>query len=220
VSNTTECKSTIEGWFHHLFSFCLHLILPIYSFHDMNHILRLPWCIAIGISLFVRPRQPWSFTTQLSSSNCLHFHSSESREQEFTASVRSFTLFIFQLVPPPQFLSSTPFTISMAVTKTLKRPAEEAVNPCKDQANPPKKKKGHKRSCVVCDTNKHYNQFPSQTKVSSHEHGANVCRPCYVRHLEVEIDSKTWDEVACPECPVKLTYSEVENMANPEDFAK
>jgi hypothetical protein len=108
----------------------------------------------------------------------------------------------------------------MAASKTLKRSAEETATPCKDQANPSKKKKGHKRTCVVCDTKKHFNQFPGHAKVSSHDHGANICRPCYVRHLQVEIDSKTWNEVACPECPVRLTYNEVENMANAEDFAK
>ena len=109
----------------------------------------------------------------------------------------------------------------MAVSKTLKRLAEEPATPCKDQSEPPKKKKKcRKRTCVVCDTKKHFNQFPAQAKVSSHDHGANVCRPCYIRHLEVEIDSKTWDELACPECPVRLTYNEVENMSNADDFAK
>ncbi|KAG9747735.1 hypothetical protein KCU73_g7274, partial [Aureobasidium melanogenum] len=108
----------------------------------------------------------------------------------------------------------------MAASNTLKRSAEETTTPCKAQSGPPKKKQCRKRICLVCDTKKHFSQFPSHTKVSSHDHGANVCRPCYFSHLEVEIDSKSWDEVACPECPIKLTYQEVEHMTNAENFAK
>lgn len=108
----------------------------------------------------------------------------------------------------------------MAASKALKRSAEETAALSKAQSGPPKKKQCRKRTCVVCDTKKHFSQFPSQTKVSSHDHGANVCRPCYFSHLEVEIDSKNWDEVACPECPIKLTYQEVEHMTNAENFAK
>ncbi|CAD0098973.1 unnamed protein product, partial [Aureobasidium mustum] len=108
----------------------------------------------------------------------------------------------------------------MAASKALKRSAEETATTSKGQSGPPKKKQCRKRTCLVCDTKKHYTQFPSQTKVSSHDHGANVCRLCYFSHLEVEIDSKNWDEVACPECPTKLTYQEVESMTNAENFAK
>ncbi|KAI4831225.1 hypothetical protein E4T44_09621 [Aureobasidium sp. EXF-8845] len=108
----------------------------------------------------------------------------------------------------------------MATSKKSKRPAEEPATPSEGHVNRPKKKQCRKPTCVVCGTKKYFNQFPGQAKVNSHEHGANVCRSCYVSHLKVEIDSKTWDEVACPECPVRLTYNEVENMADPEDFAK
>ncbi|CAD0084675.1 unnamed protein product [Aureobasidium vineae] len=108
----------------------------------------------------------------------------------------------------------------MSAPETLKRSAEEAATPFEGHTKPRKKKRCRKPTCVVCDTKKYFNQFPSQAKVSSHDHGANVCRPCYTSHLEVEIDSKNWEDVACPECPVKLTYQEFENMAAPEDFAK
>jgi hypothetical protein len=89
-----------------------------------------------------------------------------------------------------------------------------------DAVEPPKKKHLPRRTCLVCDAEKGINQFPSAKRVSSHEHEQNVCRPCYLSHLENEIDSKTWDEVACPECPITLTYKEVKDMTSAENFAK
>jgi hypothetical protein len=89
-----------------------------------------------------------------------------------------------------------------------------------DEVEPPKKKQLPKRTCLVCDAEKGINQFPSPKRVSSHEHKQNICRPCYLTHLENEIDSKSWDEVACPECSVTLTYREVKDMTSPENFAK
>ncbi|THV78512.1 hypothetical protein D6D29_07605 [Aureobasidium pullulans] len=107
---------------------------------------------------------------------------------------------------------------------TLKRrasnPPIETVEPVEPVEPPKKKRVLSRRTCTVCDTNKGSNQFPSSTKVSSHDHGANVCRACYMIHIQVEIDSKMWDQVACPECAVLLGYEEVKNMTNAEDFSK
>jgi hypothetical protein len=89
-----------------------------------------------------------------------------------------------------------------------------------DKVESPKKKQLPKRMCLVCDTEKGINQFPSRKRVSSHEHEQNVCRPCYLGHLKTEIDSKNWDEVACPECSITLTYKEVKDMTSTENFAK
>ncbi|THY16305.1 hypothetical protein D6D01_07734 [Aureobasidium pullulans] len=96
-----------------------------------------------------------------------------------------------------------------------------ASTPPVETVEPPKKKRVlSRRTCTVCDTNKGSNQFPSSTKVSSHDHGANVCRACYMLHIHNEIDSKMWDQVACPECAVLLGYEEVKNMTNAENFKK
>jgi hypothetical protein len=108
----------------------------------------------------------------------------------------------------------------MSTPTTSKRPAEEAETPSEDHPEPPRKKQLRKRTCLVCDAEKGINQFPSPKKVSSHEHDPNVCRPCYLSHLKTEIDSKNWDEVACPECPITLAYKEVKDMTSAENFAK
>jgi hypothetical protein len=102
----------------------------------------------------------------------------------------------------------------------LKRSFLEVEQSSGDEAGPPKKKQLPRRTCLVCDAEKGINQFPSPKRVSSHEHEQNVCRPCYLSHLENEIDSKSWDEVACPECSITLTYKEVKDMTSTENFAK
>ncbi|KAI4738723.1 hypothetical protein E4T50_10806 [Aureobasidium sp. EXF-12298] len=101
----------------------------------------------------------------------------------------------------------------------IEKRALKVESSSEDEAEPPKKKQMSRRTCLVCDVEKGINQFPSPKRVSSHEHEQNVCRPCYLSHLNNEIDSKNWDEVACPECPITLTYKEVENMTNAENFA-
>ncbi|THX55694.1 hypothetical protein D6D06_04768 [Aureobasidium pullulans] len=103
----------------------------------------------------------------------------------------------------------------------LKRRASTPPVETAEPVEPPKKKRVlSRRTCTVCDTNKGSNQFPSLTKVSSHDHEANVCRACYMVHIQVEIDSKMWDQVACPECAVLLGYEEVKNMTDAENFTK
>lgn len=111
--------------------------------------------------------------------------------------------------------------VSHAIEATMITLKRRASIPPVEPVEPPKKKRVlSRRTCTVCDTNKGSNQFPSSTKVSSHDHEANVCRACYMVHIQVEIDSKMWDQVACPECAVLLGYEEVKNMTNAEDFSK
>jgi hypothetical protein len=88
------------------------------------------------------------------------------------------------------------------------------------EPEPPRKKQLRKHTCLVCDVEKGINQYPSPKKVSFHQHGSNICRHCFLRHLETELDSKNWDQVACPECPVVLTYREVKSLTDPVRFAK
>lgn len=107
----------------------------------------------------------------------------------------------------------------MSTTKKLKR-VFEVDSSSEDEIHLKKKKQLPRRKCLVCDAEKGSNQFPSHKRVSSHEHDHNVCRPCYRSHLKSEIDSKDWNEVACPECPITLTYKEVKNMTTTRNFAK
>ena len=108
----------------------------------------------------------------------------------------------------------------MSYRKFPKKRTLKVESSSDDETEPPKKKQMSRRTCLVCDVEKGINRFPSPKKVSSHEHEQNVCRRCYLSHLETEIDSKSWDEVACPECPVTLTYKEVKDMTSAENFAK
>ncbi|KAH0020868.1 hypothetical protein KCU78_g6320, partial [Aureobasidium melanogenum] len=127
---------------------------------------------------------------------------------------------IYSSTSPKFFLSSaSTSTTAMSTTKKLKRYLE-LDSSLEDEIPSKKKKQLSRRTCLVCDVEEGTNQFPNHKKVSSHEHDHNVCDPCYRSHLENEIDSKGWNEVACPECSIMLTYKEVKNMTTAENFAK
>lgn len=89
-----------------------------------------------------------------------------------------------------------------------------------DSPEPPKKRQLSRRLCIICDSEKAINQFPKWRRVSFHDHGSNTCRPCFLRHVEVQIDTRNWDEVSCPECNVVLAFHEVKNMTNKDYFDK
>lgn len=110
----------------------------------------------------------------------------------------------------------------MSTNKIRKRFLEDGSSSEEEESPRGNKKRIRlrRRTCLVCDAEKGINQFPSHKKVSSHEHDHNVCRSCYRSHLESEIDSKEWNEVACPECSIALTYREVKSMTTARKFAK
>ncbi|THY30266.1 hypothetical protein D6D01_03279 [Aureobasidium pullulans] len=76
------------------------------------------------------------------------------------------------------------------------------------------------RMCEVCGEDKSTNSFPNATQVSSHNHEHDVCHECFTMHLDVEVDSKMWDQVSCPQYPSPLQQHEIQNLATPESFAK
>ncbi|KAH0263849.1 hypothetical protein KCU91_g12445, partial [Aureobasidium melanogenum] len=108
----------------------------------------------------------------------------------------------------------------MSTTKKLKRHYFERDSSSEDEIQSRKRTHLPKRTCFVCEIEKRINHFPNHKQVSSHEHDHNVCEPCYRSHLENEIDSKSWNEVACPECSITLTYKEVKTMTTARNFAK
>ncbi|CAC9889926.1 unnamed protein product [Aureobasidium pullulans] len=105
------------------------------------------------------------------------------------------------LEPPPKRRTSTPLGHNRIVAPAL----PSAATP---------------RMCEVCGEDKSINSFPNATQVSSHDHQHDVCHECFAMHLDVEVDSKMWDQVSCPQCPSLLQQHEIQNLATPECFAK
>ncbi|THZ86004.1 hypothetical protein D6C84_02879 [Aureobasidium pullulans] len=105
------------------------------------------------------------------------------------------------LEPPPKRRTSTPLGHNRIVAPAL----PSAATP---------------RMCEVCGEDKSINSFPNATQVSSHDHEYDVCHECFTMHLDVEVDSKMWDQISCPQCPSLLQQHEIQNLATPECFAK
>ncbi|TIA27546.1 hypothetical protein D6C79_10609 [Aureobasidium pullulans] len=109
------------------------------------------------------------------------------------------------LEPPPKRRTSTPLGHNRIVGPAL----PSAATP---------------RMCEVCGEDKYTNSFPNATQVSSHDHEHDhehdVCHECFAMHLDVEVDSKMWDQVSCPQCSSLLQQHEIQTLATPECFAK
>ncbi|THW86712.1 hypothetical protein D6D15_07189 [Aureobasidium pullulans] len=105
------------------------------------------------------------------------------------------------LEPPPKRRTSTPLGHNRIVAPAIPSTATP-------------------RMCEVCGEDKSTNSFPNATQVSSHDHEHDVCHECFAMHLDVEVDSKMWDQVSCPQCPSLLQQHEIQNLATPECFAK
>lgn len=71
------------------------------------------------------------------------------------------------------------------------------------------------RTCLVCDELKLLTRFPTVSHVSSHNHDNDVCNECYAQHLEVQVDTKMWDQITCPQCPATLQKDDINILATP-----
>ena len=69
------------------------------------------------------------------------------------------------------------------------------------------------RTCLVCDESKLLTRFPTNSHVPSHNHNNDVCTECYVSHLEVQVDTKMWDQIACLQCPATLQKDDIKILA-------
>ena len=52
------------------------------------------------------------------------------------------------------------------------------------------------------------------------EHRANVCRACLAKHIALELNSKTWDEILCPHCNEHLIYDDIKQFADLQVFER
>jgi hypothetical protein len=76
----------------------------------------------------------------------------------------------------------------------------------------------HTHTCLVCDETKSLTGFPNVLHVSSHGHNNDVCSVCYARHLEIEVASKVWNQISCPQCPMILQKEDIRVLADFETW--
>lgn len=66
--------------------------------------------------------------------------------------------------------------------------------------------------CIICYDNHPIIDLPSPFSSNHNHHEANICDGCIVGWLSAEIETKTWDRIACPhpDCGRSLKYEEIE----------
>jgi hypothetical protein len=73
------------------------------------------------------------------------------------------------------------------------------------------------RQCSVCGDNSPIAELPSLAEC---KHLPQTCSTCYAGWIKVQLQESSWREARCPEstCHVKMTYSEIQQIAPVEIF--
>jgi len=75
------------------------------------------------------------------------------------------------------------------------------------------------RECTVCADSFQVQDFPS---LSTCAHEPDVCHTCFLQWLSMQIDSTTWERIACPAsgCGSQITHDDVKTYAPADVFAR
>lgn len=74
------------------------------------------------------------------------------------------------------------------------------------------------QECVICVETLRVSRFPEAGVTDRCSHESNSCLECISRHIQSQLESRMWDQLSCPECPVLLRYADVQKYATKETF--
>lgn len=77
-----------------------------------------------------------------------------------------------------------------------------------------------KIKCTTCDRNLPLNSFPKTTEDSTCDHGRETCRRCWHQWLDVQVETRSPDQIACAQCPNILSQSGVRALATSAVYEK
>ncbi|KAF2483139.1 hypothetical protein BDY17DRAFT_141897 [Neohortaea acidophila] len=82
------------------------------------------------------------------------------------------------------------------------------------------RRKLERRECGTCCNDVAVNRFPKEPHPgASWMHGRSVCFDCWQRHLDAEVEEKSWDAVKCSQCDQTLREPEIKKLALPGTYA-
>jgi IBR domain, a half RING-finger domain len=76
------------------------------------------------------------------------------------------------------------------------------------------------RDCAVCADTLRESQFPETRITQSCTHTPNTCLGCIQRHIEIQLETRLWNQLCCPECSALLGYADVEKYASKATFQR
>ena len=74
------------------------------------------------------------------------------------------------------------------------------------------------RECVTCCTVYKHKEFPCIPHQGSRTHGEDICTKCWRKYLSLEVMSKAWDKICCPQCEEKVEEPQVKLLATTTSY--
>lgn len=74
-------------------------------------------------------------------------------------------------------------------------------------------------TCAVCGEDKRVTEMPRRITARC-EHLPTTCKDCLAQWIDSSMDTVTWDQLRCPECPRHLKYQDVQAFASRKTFEK
>jgi IBR domain, a half RING-finger domain len=74
--------------------------------------------------------------------------------------------------------------------------------------------------CVVCAETLKGRDFPDCGVTGTCTHEATTCNSCIAQHIRVQLETRTWRQLTCPECPAPMAYADVQRFATAEIFQR
>jgi hypothetical protein len=75
-------------------------------------------------------------------------------------------------------------------------------------------------SCSVCLERYTWIHFPRHRITAECNHEPTICFDCIKQSIDSQIRSRSWDKLACPLCPMKLSFEAVKAYSSEECFEK
>ncbi|KAK5123829.1 hypothetical protein LTR85_002465 [Meristemomyces frigidus] len=110
--------------------------------------------------------------------------------------------------PPPTRRSAR---LQQAAAGPLPDPKTRITKP-----TPTPKPKPSKYTCTTCDRHLATSSFPNHLPTDNCAHLINTCKSCTKTHIAAQLDTTTYDKLACPECAEVMGNADVETLAGRE----
>ncbi|KAK5134063.1 hypothetical protein LTR08_006953 [Meristemomyces frigidus] len=128
------------------------------------------------------------------------------------------------LVSPPRRKEKRPIDFIDLVTDdddTPPRPKKRAADVIDDTPHKRQKQKQQilVKECMICCEEIPAFGFPEAPHYDGEKCASSVCFSCWELHLEIEVESKKWNDIKCPECGKLIIEEELKMLALQDTYA-
>ncbi|PMD43841.1 hypothetical protein L207DRAFT_266620 [Hyaloscypha variabilis F] len=129
---------------------------------------------------------------------------------------------------PMNVAKITPASIQSTITKDISQPLDRSQKAAQysnaagpsNASNPTEVSRSSPGSCIICTEDFTGDVWPPAL-ISMHcLHPPSVCCVCLEKYIKNELDSKIWNQIKCPECPIQLVYEDIKRLADEETFSR